>query len=122
MKAVFAFISLLSIAACTSLDGRTADRQLVGDWRYADRVQSCHYSFKGDGTFTGEVRMRSKLVSKFAGRWSVKGNALFYRYLSDALGRIPAGATDRDQLLEITKDSFVIRAANGDRRRYLRES
>lgn len=122
MKAVLAFISVLSIAACTTLNRPAADRQLVGDWRYADRVQSCHYSFKSDGSFTGEVRMRSKLVSKFTGRWSVKGKTLFYRYVSDALGRIPAGATDQDELLEVNGDSFVIRAANGDRRRYVRES
>jgi hypothetical protein len=122
MKAVLACISLLSIAACTSFNGPTADRQLVGDWRYADHAQSCHYSFKSDGSFTGEVRMRSKLVSEFAGRWSVKGKTLFYRYVSDALGRIPAGATDQDELLEIKKDAFVIRAANGDQRRYVRKS
>lgn len=122
MKALLAFISLVSIAACAPLNGPAADRQLVGDWRYADRVQSCHYSFKSDGSFTGEVRMRSKLVSKFTGHWSVKGKTLFYRYVSDALGRIPAGATDQDELLEIKKEAFVIRAANGDQRRYVRKS
>ena len=114
--------ALLSLAACTSLNGPATSRQLVGDWHYADRAQSCHYSFKSDGSFTGEVRMRSKLVSKFAGHWSVKGKTLFYRYVSDALGRIPPGATDQDELLEIKKDAFVIRAANGDQRRYVRKS
>jgi hypothetical protein len=50
----------------------------------------------------------------------VNGNALLYTYLSDALGRIPAGATDRDKLLGIQKDFFLIEAADGSRRRYLR--
>lgn len=121
MKAFLALISLLSIAACTTLTGPGPDKRLVGNWRYADRTQSCQYSFKSDGSFTGEVRMRSKLVSEFRGRWSVKGQTLHYRYLSDALGRIPAGATDQDQLLEIGKDSFLIRAANGAERRYVRK-
>jgi hypothetical protein len=40
--------------------------------------------------------------------------------MSDEFDRIPAGATDRDQLVEVTKDSFLIQAANGERRRYLR--
>jgi hypothetical protein len=121
MKAVLAFTSLLLLAACATVDSRGRARQLVGDWRYMDEVQSCQYSFRADGSFTGEVKLRRKLISKFKGRWSVRGQTLLYRYLSDALGRIPVGATDGDQLLEITKDSFVIQAANGDRRRYVRK-
>jgi len=120
MKAVVAFISLLSLAACATFDSPSRAGQLVGNWRYTDRVQSCQYSFKNDGTFTGEVKLRKKLISKFKGRWSVRGQTLLYSYMSDVLGRIPAGATDRDQLLEIKQDSFVIQAANSERRRYVR--
>jgi hypothetical protein len=121
MKAVLAFISLLSLAACATVDSSSSGRQLVGSWRYTDQIQSCQYSFRNDGSFTGEVKLRKKLISKFKGRWSVRGQTLLYSYLSDALGRIPAGTTDRDQLLQIGKDSFVIEAANGERRRYVRK-
>ncbi len=120
MKAVFALISLVLLTACANVDSPDRARQLVGDWRYADQVQSCQYSFKNDGSFTGEVRLRKKLISKFKGRWSVRGQTLLYSYVSDALGRIPAGATDRDQILEISRNSFVIQAANGEHRRYVR--
>lgn len=120
MKAIFAFLSILLVTACAGVESQSRVRQLVGDWHYADKVQSCHYSFSGDGSFTGEVRLRARLVSKFTGRWGIKGQALHYIYLADALGRIPAGATDRDELLEVRKDSFVIQAANGERRRYIR--
>jgi hypothetical protein len=120
MKAVLVFISLLLSAACTNLETPDFARRLVGDWRYADQMQSCRYSFKSDGSFTGTVRQQSKLVSKFTGRWSITGQTLHYRYLSDALGSIPAGATDQDQLLEVKKDHFDIQAANGERRRYVR--
>jgi hypothetical protein len=120
MKAVLAFISLLSIASCRTVVSPNAVQQLAGDWRYVDQIQSCHYSFKSDGSFTGEVKHRAKLVSKFTGRWWVTHQAIHYRYLTDALGSIPPGATDRDQLLEVKKDSFVIQAANGERRRYVR--
>ena len=102
------------------MESQSRARQLVGNWRYADERQSCRYSFNSDGSFTGEVRLRARLVSKFTGRWSITGRSLHYTYLSDTLGRIPAGATDRDELLEVKHDSFVIQAANGDRRRYLR--
>ena len=120
MKAVVAFILLSLLAACASVDSPSRVRQLVGNWRYTDEVQSCDYSFRNDGSFTGEVKLRKKLISKFKGRWSVRGQTLLYSYVSDVLKRIPAGATDRDQLLEIRTDSFVIQAANGERRRYVR--
>jgi hypothetical protein len=120
MKAVLVFISLLLSAACTNLESSSPARRLVGDWRYADQIQSCQYSFKSDGSFTGSVKQRKKLVSKFTGRWSITDQTLHYRYLSDVLGSIPAGATDQDQLLEVKRDHFLIQAANGERRRYVR--
>ena len=120
MKAVLVLISLLLSAACTTLESPGFARRLVGDWRYADQIQSCQYSFKSDGSFTGTVRQRKKLVSKFSGRWSITGQTLHYLYVSDVLGSIPAGATDQDQLLEIKKDYFLIQAANGERRHYRR--
>jgi hypothetical protein len=66
------------------------------------------------------VRLRGKLESKFTGTWDVKGDHLLYSYISDELGRIPAGATDRDKLLSLERDSFLIEAADGSRRRYSR--
>jgi hypothetical protein len=93
---------------------------LVGEWRYEDKNQSCHYFFESDGTFKGEVIYHAKLVSKFSGRWSVAGDALHYTYAHDALGRIPAGAVDRDKLLTVRKEFFVIEAADGNQRKYLR--
>src|ERR671914_51040 len=87
---------LLASCAIVPSGGR---EPLAGEWRYADDIQSCRYHFRRDGRFTGEVRYRSKLVSKFTGIWKVEGDRLFYTYISDELGRIPAGATDRDKLL-----------------------
>jgi hypothetical protein len=119
MKAVVVLISLF-LTACSNYPSLSPARQLVGHWRYADKLQSCQYSFNSDGSFTGTVRQREKLVSKFTGRWSITGQTLHYHYLSDELGSIPPGAIDQDQLLEVKKQFFVIRAANGERRRYLR--
>lgn len=118
MKATLLLLACL-LAACATVppQGRNS---LVGEWRYADKLQSCRYHFKRDGHFTGEVRLRSKLASKFTGTWDVQGDLLLYRYLSDEFGRIPAGATDRDKLLSVERDSFLIEAADGSRRRYTR--
>ena len=119
MKSIVALVSLFLLASCANVEtGRHT--ALVGDWLYADDVQSCRYSFESDGTFRGEVRLNNRPVSRFKGTWAVNGDALLYRYLSDVFGRIPAGASDRDRLLEIGRDSFLIQAANGDQRRYRR--
>jgi hypothetical protein len=119
MKSAVAFFSMLVITSCASVQRRN-QADLIGSWRYVDPSQSCDYSFTGDGSFTGTVKHQKKVVSRFKGRWNVKDGALLYRYISDEFGRIPSGATDRDQLLEVNKDSFLIRAANGERRRYQR--
>lgn len=118
MKIALVFIACL-FASCSSLP---ADKRasLVGEWRYADNTQSCRYHFKRDGTFAGEVRLKAKLVSQFRGAWTVQDDLLLYRYISDELGRIPPGTTDRDRLLMVQEDSFLIEAADGSRRRYMR--
>jgi hypothetical protein len=94
----------------------------VGEWIYADRIQSCHYIFEKDGTFRGEVVFKRTPFSKFTGTWSVKGDALLYKYTRDVLGRIQPGALDQDKLLEVEKDYFVIQAADGSQRKYERVS
>lgn len=118
MKTALVLISCL-LTSCASLSS-VGRKSLVGEWRYADDIQSCRYHFERDGRFTGEVRNRTKLVSKFSGTWAVQGDRLLYTYIGDELGRIPAGATDRDKLLSVEKGSFLIEAADGSRRRYLR--
>jgi len=118
MKAVFA-LTLCLMASCADLPSRYPS-SLVGEWRYADKIQGCHYVFNPDGTFRGDVVFHARLISKFTGRWSVRGDTLFYSYVSDALDRIPAGATDRDKLLSVQSEFFIIEAADGSKRKYLR--
>jgi hypothetical protein len=115
--AVLLITCFLASCASVPLEGRNS---LIGEWRYADNLQSCHYHFKRDGHFTGEVRLRGKLASKFTGTWDVQGGLLLYHYIGDELGRIPAGATDRDKLIRVERGSFLIEAADGNRRQYVR--
>jgi hypothetical protein len=118
MKTVLALMLCL-MASCAGV-GSNSSNSLVGEWRYADKIQSCHYVFKQDGSFNGDVIYHARLVSKFTGRWSVSGDVLRYTYVADALDRIPAGATDRDRLLSVQGEFFVIEAADGSKRKYVR--
>src|ERR1044072_9631975 len=105
MKPVVALIFALLIAGCATVERYSRD-PFVGNCLYADDVQSCRYSFKGDGSFSGEVTQDRATISRFTGHWRVENKALLYPYVSDAFGRIPAGATDRDQVLQVRQDSF----------------
>jgi hypothetical protein len=118
MKIALLLLSWL-LVSCASFSPKGANI-VVGEWSYADSIQSCRYHFKRDGTFNGQVKVKGQLVSDFTGTWAVQGNHLLYTYVSDKLGRIPVGATDRDKLLNVQKDSFWIEAADGSRRRYSR--
>ena len=119
IKAVLVLLSVAMFGNCATTD-RHSRTPFVGDWIYADKIQSCRYSFSVDGSFHGEVKQNAVIISRFTGRWTVKDGALLYTYVADEFGRIPAGATDQDQVLEASRDSFLIQAANGERRRYRR--
>jgi Lipocalin-like domain len=116
---VFLALILCLLASCAGLQSPSPS-SLVGEWRYADKIQGCHYVFDRNGTFSGDVTYHGKTISKFTGRWSVDGNTLHYTYASDSLDRIPPGATDRDKLLSVHSEFFIIQAADGSKRRYLR--
>lgn len=112
-------LALCLLASCAG-SGPVAQSRLVGEWRYADKTRSCHYVFNRDGSFTGDVVDHGKLISRFAGRWSVDAGTINYIYLGDVFDKIPAGATDQDKLMNVQRESFTIEAADRSRRKYLR--
>ena len=121
MKLALTSVALLLLVSCATVTVTNPKQAaLVGQWLYADEVQRCRYSFAANGTFSGEVRLHGREISRFTGRWNVEGDRLLYTYIGDTYGRIPPGARDQDRLLEVTTDSFFIEAANGERRRYRR--
>ena len=120
MKALFALSFLmLTLIGCAAFEPQSR-APFVGEWLYADKEQSCRYSFHADGSFSGEVSRHGELISQFKGKWKVEPGALLYTYTGDVFKRIPPGTTDRDQVIQMRRDSFLIQAANGERRRYRR--
>ena len=112
-------LALCLLASCAGLQRNAADT-LVGEWQYRDDIQAGRYVFNRDGTFKAEVVYHGQLISKATGLWAIEGSNLNYTYISDELDRIPAGATDRDKLLSVRPEFFLIEAADGKRRKYLR--
>lgn len=111
-------VALFSASCATPKQPR--DPTLVGRWRATNQNQTAEYTFAPNGTFSGSVKAGVTTISDFTGKWLLTNGAIFYEYTGDTRGSIPAGTKDRDELLELTKDYFVIKAADGSERRYVR--
>ena len=59
-------------------------------------------------------------MSQYTGRWLLRDGAILYQYTSDKMGRIRVGTKDRDKLLRVDPDYFMIEAADGSVRKYVR--
>ena len=109
------------VASCASV-GEKTESKLIGRWHSVDqRGHTAELSFLGNGTFSGSVSGDDgSLISQFTGRWLLRDGAILYHYSSDKMGRIRVGTKDRDKLLKIERDYFVIEAADGSVRKYVR--
>lgn len=106
-------------SSCSTIGGK-AESKLVGRWRWIDSRHTAEYVFLRNGNFSGYVTRDDTLLSKFAGRWLLRDGAILYEYTGDKMGHIPPGTRDRDKLRSITHDHFVIEAADGSVRKYVR--
>ena len=113
-------LAILGVISATSPQTAITREQLIGHWRWFDSARSIDYVFRADGIFTGHAAEGDIVVAEFKGKWSVESGFLLYEYISDSSGHAPQGAKDRDQLLEVTKDYYVIRARTGAERKYMR--
>jgi len=120
IKAILAFGAFL-VASCASV-GEKTESKLIGRWHSIDRRgHTAELSFLGNGTFSGSVSGDDgSLISQFKGRWLLRDGVILYQYTSDKTGRIRVGTKDRDKLLRIGRDYFVIEAADGSVRKYVR--
>jgi hypothetical protein len=118
LKLVLALCALI-LASCATV-GEREENKLVGRWRSTDRQHTAEYAFFENGTFNGSVTGGGALVSKFTGKWLVRDGAILYEYTADEMRRIPVGTKDRDKLLRIGRDQYIIEAADGTVRKYIR--
>jgi hypothetical protein len=108
------------MASCSTV-GTTGDRQtLVGRWRSTDDQHVAEYTFLANGTFTGYVASEESVLSQFTGKWVLRDGLIRYEYTADRKGQIPPGTRDRDRVVQIKRDHFVIQSADGHIRRYVR--
>jgi len=115
MKRCLLILLLTTVAA----NAQPKPAQLIGHWRTADPHFSCDIMFAADGTFSGHIQQNGAVVSTFAGKWSLSGDNLDYIYTKSSPQDAPL-RKDRDRLIEVTKDYYVVEAYDGNRRKYSR--
>ena len=96
-----------------------AQDKLVGHWRWSNKVHSCDWILLEDGTFAANVMEKGIMVSRQTGRWTIDGDELVCSSISDEFDMI-GSPEDRDVLLEVAERFFIIRARDGNRRKYER--
>ncbi|HYG33612.1 MAG TPA: hypothetical protein VEC99_02430 [Clostridia bacterium] len=89
---------------------------LVGHWRAVQGPLTIDWRFQGNGTFSGKIARRGKVISDFTGNWMVDGTWLYSEYTGDSLGTIETGSTDRDIFLEFDYNHFLVKTTRGERR------
>ena len=115
---MLAFAALL-VVSCAAVEP-TREKKLAGKWKTATARATAEYVFHENGTFTGRVTSAGVVVANFTGKWSLADDAILYEYISDTAGGIRPGTLDRDKLLRLERDYFVIEAGDGSRRKYER--
>lgn len=119
MKFCIALCCLL-LPACLFAEAEKA--RLFGHWRYSEGGTVAEYTFDPAGTFSGMLRKDDKLVCEFGGKWTIKDNYVEYEYTSASNGCIQLGTLDRDRLVFVGTDNYVIEGKDGSRRKYSRVS
>ncbi len=113
--------SLAAFAPCRA-EPTVDQAKLVGEWRYENeqQKQTAKYVFRADGTFTAELLQGGESVRKFEGRWKIEDEWLVYTYEKDSVGKIGAGARERDRLIHLDESSYTIEGGDGGQRSYWR--
>ncbi|MEP6956125.1 MAG: hypothetical protein ABI883_04815 [Chthoniobacterales bacterium] len=117
------FVVLLSLALLPCSGEPAFDpAKLAGQWRYEDEPQhqTARYVFNADGKFTSELRQGDELLRKFSGQWTIEEGMIVYTYETDSLGKVFAGARERDRLERLDETSYTIEAGDGAHRTYWR--
>src|SRR5438552_12836498 len=90
--------------------------QLVGCWRGREGAYTCDWVLQRDGTFTADVSQRGVAISRSIGTWTIEGGELVSVCTKDEFDLIGPGHIERDMLLEVSADYFILGTRQGIRR------
>jgi hypothetical protein len=103
-----------------ALVDKVTREQLIGHWIFSDEKVSSEYTFKADGTFTGNIAQDGTVVWEMAGKWSLDGSIINYEITKSSEDQVGTGARDQDRITGIAKDYYMVDAGNGGQRKFVR--
>ena len=96
-------------------------RSLIGHWKHVENPKNnSEIVFREDGTFSGSATKNGAVYRGYEGKLLIRGTSLYYLYTKVSSPYIKPGQRDRDTILEIGSDYFVLQLRDGRTRRYER--
>jgi hypothetical protein len=89
--------------------GNFTSSQLVGQWRCVDLIKklTTNITFNQDGTYSATVESPGHDRMSMSGKWNLKQDTVSYVVTSCSDTNVPVGATDTDQIFEISSNRFA---------------
>lgn len=117
---LFATLLCLCVTAFGVIPTRDIElkKMLVGKWFVETGNRRTELTNNEDGTFSSRTTIDGKEAWTTSGEWSVKDGRLEGIYRKASIPDFPIGEVDSSELLEVTKDYYVIKNRNGIEKKY----
>src|SRR6266849_3073888 len=113
---------LLVLAPIARSEGYGRDARLIGHWQYVENAELIsEMTFREDGTFDARVMKKGNVDVSVEGKWLTRGKFLYYLYTKISPPRVPVGRRDKDTIVEIEKDYFVLVSVDHRVRKYVKD-
>jgi len=111
------FVGHLSIAVA---QGYSLDPDFVGHWLYKSADAIATLAIEADGTWSGTLTLPGQPEDRFEGRWTTDGEFIYWFYTKSSTPKIKPGAQDKDKIVEVGKDYFVLHTQHDHQPKYVR--
>jgi hypothetical protein len=118
---IFAVLIILAMHLPLAVaDGYSRNPRLVGHWTYKGPEASSILIISKDGTWSGTVTLPDQPEAQFEGKWLTDEEHIYWLYTKSSSPKVKPGGRDKDKLVEITEDFFVVDTRSNRRVKYIR--
>lgn len=95
---------------------------LIGSWKHvnSEKEKTIQLNFYTNGKYDGHLKQKKTIAIDFSGTWKIKDSTLYYVYEKSSSNSASKGDTDKDIIIDITNDFFIIQTINGEIKKYNR--
>jgi hypothetical protein len=116
-------LAVLALGTCLQLalaDGYSRNSRLVGRWIHDGPDSVATLALAADGTWSGTVTLRGQPEAQFEGKWLTDKDYIYWLYTKSSTPKVKPGARDKDKLMEIGDDYFVLHTRDNREPKYVR--